>query len=63
MSERIFETVGNPNQPLTVYTSGKMEQQHSAEQENGDLLPVQSDDELHKERIINLESQSQTMQT
>ena len=63
ISERIFETVGNQNQPLTVYTSGKMELQHSAEQKNGDLLSVQSDNALHKERIVNLESQSQTIQT
>lgn len=58
MSERIFETVGNQNQPLTVYTSGKMEQQQSGERENGDLLPVEPEDALHKTQIINLESQS-----
>ena len=65
MSERIFETVGTQNQPLTVYTSGKMEQQDPGErEENGDVLPVQTtEDALLKERIINLEAQSQTMQT
>ncbi|SLM38561.1 c6 finger domain protein [Lasallia pustulata] len=63
ISERIFETVTNPNQPLTVYASGKMEQQGSAEQENGDLLGVQTEDDLHRDRIIDLESQSRAMQT
>lgn len=58
MAERIFETVGAQNQPLTVYTSGKMEQQGSVERENGELMPGQAGEGLHKAQIINLESQT-----
>lgn len=62
MTERIFgAAVVGQNHPLTVYTSGKMEQHGSVERENGELLPVQAEEEaLHKAQIINLESQAQS---